>query len=238
MGFGYGTKVLKAKNIVFAYDEDNNKWDSTNKKSLLGDSPSTTTSNYTYYPRGSLVPRLMVPSAAYNQTAEGDGFSMLAWIRRTAGTTGSWNTMFTIDSGGSGGTQRTIWFGWYYNQTWRIHHSHPYWANSSTGYYWSSDPYLTSIVSSPTYNTWYHYAAYYTNSTRALRQFFNGQLVSTATRPGYGDLNYSNTTVKLFGTNGSSYGNSQIKSLTLFDTFLTDEAVLDHFNATKNRFGY
>lgn len=236
MGFGYGTKVLKAKNIVFAYDEGNNKWDSTNKKSLLGDSPASTTSNFSAYPRTSLITNIMVPSAAWNQTAAGDGFSMLAWVRRTGATSGSWDTIFTIDSGGP--TQRTIWFGWYYNETWRVHHSHPYWTNSSTVNWWSSDPYLTTVVSSPSYYTWYHYGAYYNNSTRLLKHFWNGQPAGSSTRPGYGDLNYSNSLVNLYGVNGVSATNGQLKSLTLFDTFLTDEAVLDHFNATKNRFGY
>jgi hypothetical protein len=79
MGFGYGTKVLKAKNIVFAYDEGNNKWDSTNKKSLLGDSPASTTSNFSAYPRTSLLTNIMVPSAAWNQTALLQVMGFLCW---------------------------------------------------------------------------------------------------------------------------------------------------------------
>lgn len=236
MSIGYGVQIEKASNIVFGYDENNPKFDLTNKRDLRGRNPASTGSNETQYVNDDLISRICIQNDTSGQTAPGDGFSFYCWIRRTAATTGTWNQICLIDSGGP--RNRTLWFGWYYNQNWRIHNSLPYW-NGGTPTYWSVDPYLTSVVPSPSFNTWYHYGCSYNNSTRQCRTFWQGQFAQSGTRPGTGDLNTSNNSnVRLYGTNEVSSNNGQIKSMTMFDTPLSDNAFLENFNKTKARFGY
>lgn len=238
MGVGYGIKVEKASNIVFAYDETNPKFDPLTKLDLRGRSPVSQISNETQYQNDSLIGRICISVDDGGQTAAGDGFSFYCWIRRTAATTGTWNQICLIDSGGP--RNRTLWFGWYSNETWRIHNSLPYWTGAGgSPVYWSVDPFLTSVVPSPSFNTWYHYGCSYNNATRQCRTFWQGQFVQSGTRPGVGDLNTSNNSnVRLFGTNQTSSNNGQIKAMTMFDTPLSDDAFLESFNKTKQRFGY
>ena len=232
MAVGYNPRIV-TDGLVLAYDETNPKSGITSEL-RLGRS-ATTSGSTRNFSQDSLLETMYADVAQYNSSAAGTGFSLSTWIKRTGNTSGNWDTLITIDSGGP--RYRMIWFGFYNNQTSQIHCSVPYYSATDTSSYWSVDPTWTNAGVSFNTNEWYNVCATYNNSTRVLSTYIDGNFALSGTRPGAGDLNNpNNADVKLYGTNQTSYANSQLTAVNFYNKPLTSQEVLQNFNALKGRF--
>lgn len=220
------------ENAVFCYDEENPKGgidnDIIRKKSNIGDSTIAQFANETQ-----IFGTTAASVATYNsQAIGGTGFSGIFIFRRTGNTTGTWNPICLIDNGGP--RYRQMWLGWYYNETFRIHNSLPYYASSANNTnWWSTDPFWTDNGGSAgVINQWYMYSFSYNNATRECRTFLNGRFLRNGIRPGLGDINNpNNANIRLYGINGNSYNNSQIKFATMFNRAITDTEMSFWYNS-------
>jgi hypothetical protein len=166
------------------------------------------------------------------------GASMFIWVKRTGNTTGSWDPIFLWDDGGPNG--RTVWFGFYFNQTFQIHCSLPYWSSASGGTYWSVDPTWANAGLTGVVNQWYLLGFTYNNSSRVCRVYINANQGSSGTRPGHPGLTRTsndNTAVTAYGMN-SATSNQQTDAYWMWNRELSQSDVLSLFNNTKERYGY
>ena len=221
--------------IVLLYDEDSNKSGNTSEL-VLGRAATVQSSTERRFALDTLISSCHASAAEYGSTATGTGFSFSTWIRRTGNTTGNWDQIVGIDGGGP--TYRMLWFGFYAGETSRIHCSMPYWTGVGSTTWFSVDPYFTDAGITFEVNKWYNFCATYTNSSRVLMNYINGRFAASGTRGGSGDLNNPNgSPVQLFGCNGVSSQNSQLRTFTMYNRPLTEPEVLQNFNALRGRFG-
>ena len=221
--------------IVLAYDETNSKSGNTSEL-VLGRTAGVSGSTRTFA-QDTLLQTTYASVAQYNSTAPspGTGFSFSAWIRRTGVTSGNWDPIVLIDSGGP--RYRMLWFGWYFNTTDQIHCSTPYYSATDTAVYWSNDPTWASVGLTQSINQWYNFSATYDNTSKSLKTYINGIPGASGTRPGLGDLNNPNgANVTLYGCNGTSSANSQITAFTMYNRELSQDEVSENFNALKGRY--
>lgn len=220
--------------LIFHYDEGNGK--SGNTSELVYSRIATVASSTERrFSQDSILATTYASTAQYNNTASGSGFSFSTWIRRTGTTTGTWDAMINIDSGGP--RYRMLWFGFYNNVTDQIHCSMPYYSTTDTAVYWSVDPTWQNANLTLIQNQWYNFTATYSNSTRILSTYINSNLARSGTRPGLGDLNNPNgAQIRIYGCNGVSSQNSQVASLQIYNRPLSSIEVLQNFNALRGRF--
>jgi len=240
MGIAYNQTVPDMSRVVFYYDADSSKGGVN--LDIVRNKPNVYTGGE-FIKQFENDPQIFATTAAssttYNSSAPspGTGFSGVFIIRRTAGTSGTWDPICLIDNGGP--RYRQLWFGWYFNTTDRIHNSIPYYvdANNTTNW-WSTDPTWANAGLTLQINQWYMYAFSYNNSTRECRTFINGNLATSGTRPGLGDANNpNNARITLYGTNNNSYQNSQIKFAVFYNKPLSDNEVSFWYNNYgSNRF--
>jgi hypothetical protein len=93
-------------------------------------------------------------------------------------------------------------------------------------------------VSLPSTNIWYHFLNTYNYTTKSSRMYVNGILSSTLTRtvdlgP---SIQNSNLKLGLYGF-GGSYFSGSLASVKIYNRDLTQQEVLQNYNATKTRFG-
>lgn len=235
MAVNYGTKI-ETSGLVLYYDESNVKT-GTSSELVLNRAATISGSSSREFASDDLIKTMHAASASYNSSAPspGTGFTLNVWIRRTGETTGSWDYIVLFDNGGP--QYRMIWFGWYFNDTDRIHCSMPYYTASTTEW-WSVDPQWSDAGLTLTINQWYNFCASYNNSTRVLNTYINGIFALSGTRPGAGDLNNPSTAnIGLYGCNGVSTVNSQLKSVSMYNRPLSAAEVMNNFNAVKGRYG-
>jgi hypothetical protein len=92
-------------------------------------------------------------------------------------------------------------------------------------------------VSLPSTNIWYHFLNTYNYTTKSSRMYVNGILSSTLTRtvdlgP---SIQNSNLKLGLYGF-GGSYFSGSLASVKIYNRDLTQQEVLQNYNATKTRF--
>lgn len=236
MGLAHSPRIV-TDGIVLAYDETNVKSADTSEL-ILSRSATVASSTQRNFAQDTLLETTYASVAQYDNTAPapGSGFSFSAWIRRTGATSGSWDPIVLIDSGGP--RYRMLWFGWYFNTTDRIHCSMPYYSATDTSSYWSVDPTWANAGLTLVTNQWYNFSASYDNTTRSLNTYINANLAASGTRPGAGDLNNPNSAVvRLYGCDGVSNSNSQITAFTMYNKALTQEEITQNFNALRGRYG-
>jgi hypothetical protein len=228
---------INENGLVFSYDETNPK-SGTSSELILGRSASVISTTQRDFAQDTSLATTYASVAQYNSSAPspGTGFSFSAWIRRTGATTGTWESIMNIDSGGP--RYRMLWFGWYFNTTDRIHCSMPYYNGTDSSVYWSVDPTWANAGLTLVQNQWYNFSATYNNSTRLLSTYINAILALSGTRPGLGDLNNpNNAPIRMLGCNNTSSQNGQLTSVSMYNRALTANEVKQNFNATRGRFG-
>jgi len=237
MATRYSPKIITDGAVLY-YDENNKN--STNKKDLiLGRNAVLAASNYSYFVNDGLFGTTAASVAQYNSSAPspGTGFSGNFWIRRTANTTGNWDTICYVDTGGP--RYRQLWFGWYYNVTDQIHCSVPYYSAVDTTDWWSVDPAWSYVGLTFVVGQWYNFCFSYNNATRLHSTYINGMLAASGTRPGLGDMNNPNgSNIYIFGTSNQSYANGNLKSVIFYNRALTASEVMQNFVAVRNKYGY
>ena len=234
MAIGYNPKIA-TDGLILAYDESNPKSGDTSEL-VLGRTAIVQSTSERRFNQDDLLTTTYASVAQYNSAASGSGFSFSSWIRRTAETTGFFDTISIVDNGGP--RYRMLYFGWYSNTTDRIHCSMPFYNGTDAAAWWSIDPYWSNAGLTLSINQWYNFCATYNNSSRSLKTYINGIFALGGTRPGLGDLNNpNNAQVKLFGCNGVSSGNSQITSMNFYNKELSSYEVQQNFEALRGRYG-
>ena len=235
MGIAYNSKIV-TDGLVFCYDEGNVK--SSHTSELILNRTAIVDNSIRQFAQDSLLATTYSTLAQYNSLAPfpGTGFSMLAWIRRTGSTTGTWDPLVVIDNGGS--RYRMMWFGFFTNITDKIHCSMPYYSAIDTTSYWDVNPTWADAGLVLTTNQWYNFAVTYDNSLRLTNTYINGIFALSGTRPGAGDLNNPNNAyLRIYGCNNTSYGNSQVTSVSIYNRALSAAEIVQNFAATRGRFG-
>jgi hypothetical protein len=235
MGIAYNP-TLSTTNLIFCYDEANAK-SGTTSELIANRSASIISTTQRDFAQDTSLATTYSSVAQYNSSAPspGTGFSFSAWIRRTGATTGNWDVILNIDTGGP--RYRMLWFGWYFNTTDRVHCSMPYYSGTDTAVYWSVDPFWSNAGLTLVQNQWYNFTATYNNSTRVLSTYINGIFALSGTRPGLGDLNNpNNAPIRMFGCNNTPTGNSQLTAVSIYNRALTPQEIQQNFNATRSRF--
>jgi hypothetical protein len=234
MALAHSPRIV-TNNITLYYDEQNMK--SGNSLELIKNRPAIIqSSSERRFSLDSDLNTMHSQIAQYNSSALGSGFSFSVWAKRTGITTGNWDPMILIDSGGP--RYRMLWFGWFNNTTDRIHCSMPYYSAIDTSTWFSVDPYWSDAGLSLNINQWYNICATYSNSSRVLKVYINSILGSSGTRPGLGDLNNpNNSPIQIYGCNGNSVQNSQVNSCFFYNRELTQQEVQQNFNALRGRYG-
>ena len=235
MGVTYNPR-LSTTGLIFCYDETNIK-SGTSSELIENRNASIISTTQRDFAQDTSLATTYASVAQYNSSAPspGTGFSFSAWIRRTGATTGDWNIIMNIDSGGP--RYRMLWFGWYFNTTDRIHCSMPYYNGTDSSNWFSVDPTWANAGLTLVQNQWYNFTATYNNSTRVLSTYINGILALSGTRPGLGDLNNpNNAPIRMYGCNNTSSQNGQLTSVSLYNRALTTQEIQQNFNATKSRF--
>lgn len=236
MGINYNPSTVTSS-IILAYDEANTK-SGTSSELIARRVATVTSATERRFNQDTSLATMYASVAQYNSAAPspGTGFSISAWIRRTGATSGTWDPMVLIDSGGP--RYRMLWFGWFTNTTDKIHCSIPYYSATDTAVYWSLDPTWADAGLTLSINTWYNFSATYNNSTRLLTTYINAIPALSGTRPGLGDLNNpNNSPVQIYGCNNTPNGNSQVNNVRLYNRALTAEEVRINFNGLRNRYG-
>lgn len=236
MAFNYSPKI-SSNGLVSCLDNQNNSL----ANDLVGKTSITTwTQGANTFPE-SYSPRLSCrnASAGYQTSNFGTGCTMLIWNKRTGETTGTWNRIMGWDDGGPG--YRTIWFGYYSNQTWRIHSSLPTWTDASTPVWWDVSPYFSDAgISSPSLNQYYLLGFTYDVTTQIQRVYINGVQAGSGTRPGHAGMNRTsnnNYSIQLDSIKLSS-ANNQSDVYWMWNRPLSGNEVKEVFNNTKQRYGY
>ena len=248
MGLVHSTKsVVRDNSLIIYWDPKNLRYGKA--KELVDDREvdSVGTSNRQIN-RDSRIATTSASAQEYGSTAPepGTGYSINAWVKRTDVTTGNWDTIATFDNGGP--RFRQMWFGWYYNQTSRIHFSMPYYNgnagadppsnNDGAATYWSVDPFFSEAGLDFNIGQWYNFSMTYDNKTRIAKTYVNGVYARQGTRPGLGDLNEpNNAPLRMYGTDGPSR-NSELGLFMVYNRAITALEVEENYHAFKGRFGY
>jgi hypothetical protein len=237
MAFFHSTNI-PSSGLVSCIDKANTYVDQVATTELGTSGTEALTYPQYYYPRQTCrnIEANYQPSL---NPAMGAGMSMFIWLKRTSTTTGGWDPVWLWDDGGPAG--RTVWFGGYFNQTWQIHCSLPYFAGTDNPAYWSVDPtWADAGISNPQIGTWYLVGFTYTNSTQIARAYINGVEAASGTRPGAPGLNRTinaNYPIQMFSANGD-YANFKSDAFWMWNRPLSGAEVLQTFNARKTRYGY
>jgi hypothetical protein len=90
-------------------------------------------------------------------------------------------------------------------------------------------------------NTWYNVVAIYNSSNEKIEIYTNGQLKSSATRTGQtsGVLSTNLRNLQIGGTplDSNRYVQGRIPSAKIYNRALTQQEILQNYNATKTRYG-
>jgi len=236
MALSHSPKI-PLQGLLFLYDEQNIKSGNTSEL-ILGRNATVQSTTERRFTIDSSLSTIHASSInAYNSTAPlpGTGFSFSVWLRRTGNTTNTWDQLIGIDGGGP--NYRTLWFGFYSGQTSQFHCSHPYWDGISSSNWWSVDPSFANVGINFEINKWYNFCSTYENSTRICRNYINGILAASGTRPGLGDLNNPNgSTIQLFGCNNVPSQNAQLRIFSMYNRRLTESEIFENYNALRGRF--
>jgi hypothetical protein len=90
-------------------------------------------------------------------------------------------------------------------------------------------------------NTWYNVTALYNSSNEKIEIYINGQLKSSTTRTGQTSgvlqTNTRNLSIGSTPADGTRYVQGRIPSVKVYNRALTQQEILQNYNATKTRYG-
>ena len=248
MGLVHSTKsVVRDGSLIIYWDPKNPRYGKA-KELVDGREVDSVGNSNRQINRDSRIATTSAAAQEYGSTAPepGTGYTINAWVKRTDVTTGNWDTIATFDNGGP--RFRQMWFGWYYNQTSRIHFSMPYYngnagadpptSNDGAATYWSVDPFFSEAGLDFNIGQWYNFSMTYDNKTRTAKTYANGVYMRQGTRPGIGDLNEpNNAPLRMYGTDGPR-NNSELGMFMVYNRAITAAEVEENYHAFKGRYGY